>query len=52
MKHLQLLRSRIISHAECPPTDFRTEPWNAAKLITPRHGVQMEWNYASTREHC
>lgn len=45
--HLKLLRSLIISHPDCPPTDYTTKPWNDAILITPRHSVRNHWNTAS-----
>lgn len=50
--HLRLLRSLIISKPECPPTDFASEPWRSAVLITPRHSVRRPWNAQALRAHC
>lgn len=50
--HLRLLRSLIITRPECPPTDFASEPWRSAVLITPRHAVRRPWNAQALRAHC
>lgn len=50
--HLRLLRSLIISKPECPVTDFASEPWRSAVLITPRHAVRRPWNAQALRAHC
>ena len=47
--HLVTLRSLILNHDQCPATDFTTSPWKNAVLVTPRHTVRMQWNYATTR---
>ncbi|EIM88690.1 uncharacterized protein STEHIDRAFT_45213, partial [Stereum hirsutum FP-91666 SS1] len=49
---LDMLRRQIVSHKDCPPTDFRKEPWSNAALVTPRHGVREKWNAQAVQEHC
>ena len=39
-----MLRSLVLTHEECPPTDFSSAPWRDALLVTPRHAVRMKWN--------
>jgi len=51
-RHLRLLRDMILGHANCPPTDFTTAPWNQAVLITPRHAVRMQWNTMMANTQC
>lgn len=50
--HLSMLRKQIITNAACEPTDFSSEPWNDAPLVTPRHAVRTQWNDAAIRKHC
>jgi len=47
--HLNTLRSLILTDQRCPVTDFTTSPWRDAVLVTPRHAVRMQWNYATAR---
>jgi hypothetical protein len=35
--HIDLLRSLIVTNPESPKTDYYTEPWKSAVLVTPRH---------------
>ncbi|KAF8527302.1 hypothetical protein JB92DRAFT_2640926, partial [Gautieria morchelliformis] len=42
----------ILTNESCQVPDFSRPPWNNAVLVTPRHGVRMEWNDAALREHC
>ncbi|KAF8510108.1 hypothetical protein JB92DRAFT_3183822 [Gautieria morchelliformis] len=42
----------ILTNKYCEVPDFSTPSWNNAVLVTPRHGVCMEWNDAALREHC
>ena len=35
--HLDMLRKQIIDGSEHSETDFNTEPWDDASLVTPRH---------------
>ncbi|KAJ3559330.1 hypothetical protein NM688_g415 [Phlebia brevispora] len=51
-RHIRMLRSLIITHPDCPPTDFSKSPWNQAKLVTPRHAVRVQWNEAAVAKHC
>jgi hypothetical protein len=51
-QHINLLKGLVLSSKECPPTDFRNVPWSRASLVTPRHGVHMEWIKAALKEHC
>jgi len=36
-----MLRQLIVTHDDCPPTDFTTPPWKDALLVTPRHAVRL-----------
>jgi PIF1-like helicase len=51
-KHLKMMRSLILSHADCPPVDFSQPPWDNAVLVTPRHAVRVQWNNAAVAQHC
>lgn len=51
-RHIVLLHSLILGDPHCPPSDFTTEPWNQAVLITPRHAVQIKWNAMMARSQC
>ncbi|KAF8485527.1 hypothetical protein JB92DRAFT_3131256 [Gautieria morchelliformis] len=42
----------ILTHESCQVPDFTQPPWNKVVLVTPRHGMQMEWNDAALRQHC
>ncbi|KZT22832.1 hypothetical protein NEOLEDRAFT_1035141, partial [Neolentinus lepideus HHB14362 ss-1] len=50
--HIEMLRRLIITHPECPPTNFGIEPWSTAALVTPRHAVREAWNQAAVEKHC
>ena len=50
--HLEMLHKQIIRAPGCPETNFNTEPWNEASLITLRHAVRMQWNDALVCKHC
>ena len=50
--HLTVLRKQLIKHPNSSPTDFSSEPWNTASLVTPRHAVRTQWNEAAIRKHC
>jgi len=47
--HLSMLRKLILTHKDCPATDFSSPPWNKALLVTPRHVVRMKWNSMSAK---
>ena len=49
-RHLEMLRLLLIQRN--PQDDYSSAPWDDAVLITPRHGVQTQWNEASLRCHC
>ncbi|KIY47162.1 hypothetical protein FISHEDRAFT_21861, partial [Fistulina hepatica ATCC 64428] len=51
-RHLDMLRTLVITRPECIPTDFSKPPWTEMSLITPRHGVRRHWNHAALRKHC
>jgi hypothetical protein len=51
-RHIKMLRTLVLSDSHCLPTDFTTEPWNDAALVTPRHAVRRLWNEAAIRKHC
>ena len=48
-KHITMLRSLVLTHADCPPTDFTSPPWSEALLVMPRHAVRMKWNSMSAK---
>ena len=50
--HIDALKKLIITHPDCPPTDYNAPPWNEAKLVTPRHAVRLQWNSAAIRKYC
>ena len=52
VKHIQMLRSLVLGHRNCPMTNFQQEPWLSSILITPRHAVREEWNTAAIEKHC
>ena len=43
-EQLSMLHRLVLTHEECPPTDFSSAPWSDALLVTPRHAVCMKWN--------
>ncbi|TFY67448.1 hypothetical protein EVJ58_g1608 [Rhodofomes roseus] len=49
---VEMLRSLVLTHPKCTPTDFDREPWSNALLVTPRHTVRTQWNDAATKRHC
>ena len=49
---LEFLRALRLGEPECPPTDFSSEPWKSAVLVTPRHAVRVDWNRARVLKHC
>ena len=51
-RHIDILKKLIITNPDCPPTDYNSSPWDDAKLVTPRHGVRLQWNSAAIRKHC
>ena len=51
-EHIETIRRLIITNPDCPHTDFNNSPWKDAKLVTPRHAVQNQWNSAAIKKHC
>jgi len=43
-EQLSMLHRLVLTHEECPPTDFPSAPCSDALLVTPRHAVRMKWN--------
>jgi len=50
-RHIAMLRQLIVTHDDCPVTDFTTSPWKDALLVTPRHAVRMKWNNMTAKTH-
>ena len=50
-RHIAMLRQVIVTHNDCPVTDFTTSPWKDALLVTLRHAVRMKWNNMTTKTH-
>jgi len=38
-RHIVMLRQFIVTHDDCPPTNFTTPPWKDVLLVTLRHVV-------------
>ena len=49
--HVKMLRTLVLTNPKCVETDFSSEPWNSASLVTPRHGVRRLWNEAALQKH-
>ncbi|QRV95124.1 Helitron helicase-like domain at N-terminus [Ceratobasidium sp. AG-Ba] len=47
-----LLDSITLTNPKCRPTDFESEKWLNACLITPRNAVRIRWNDACVTRHC
>ncbi|KAF8425807.1 hypothetical protein L210DRAFT_3367619, partial [Boletus edulis BED1] len=52
IRHINMLRSLIITNPNCPATDFTSPPRNNAVHSTPRHSVRRQWNTAMGFERC
>ena len=50
-RHIVMLHQFIVTHNDCPPTNFTTPPWKDVLLVTLRHVVWMKWNSMTTRMH-
>lgn len=50
--HIDMLRSLIISNKKIFKKEGRPELWSDAALVTPRHGVRVQWNEAGVRQMC
>ncbi|KIJ66821.1 hypothetical protein HYDPIDRAFT_64369, partial [Hydnomerulius pinastri MD-312] len=48
--HVDMLRTLTVTNSNCPKTDFSTEPWSDAALVTPRHAVRRLWNEAALQK--
>lgn len=44
---IAILRSLVLMNPECLPTDFTSDLWRDACLVTPRHSVRERWNDAA-----
>ncbi|CEL56332.1 hypothetical protein RSOLAG1IB_11903 [Rhizoctonia solani AG-1 IB] len=51
-KDITMLKSIVLTHPTCVPTEFGSEEWKDAVLITPRHAVRTRWNKAAVKRHC
>ena len=50
--HIDIIKKLIITDPQAPPTDYSSQPWKDARLVTPRHAVRMQWNSAAVKKHC
>ena len=50
--HVHMLRTLVLGDSHMPPTDFKSEPWQDASLVTPHHKVRIRWNELALRKHC
>jgi len=48
-RHIAMLHQLIVTHDNCPVTNFTTSPWKDALLVTPRHAIRMKWNNMTTK---
>ena len=49
---LREIRKLIVDDQSKLVTDFTTDPWKNAVLVTPRHAVRERWNTEAVRKHC
>ncbi|CEL62289.1 DNA repair and recombination protein pif1, mitochondrial OS=Schizosaccharomyces pombe (strain 972 / ATCC 24843) GN=pif1 PE=1 SV=1 [Rhizoctonia solani AG-1 IB] len=47
-----MLKELTLTNTQCCPTDFSSPKWENCCLITPRHAVRNQWNYAAVTQHC
>jgi len=40
-QHIHMLCTLVLGDSNVSPTDFVTEPWQDASLVTPRHKVRI-----------
>ena len=50
-KHIAMLCTLVLTNQNCMETDFCSQPWNNASLVTPRHGVRRIWNDTALHKH-
>lgn len=50
--HIEMVEKLVLTHPDCPETNFRDKPWCTAVLVTPRHSVRVRWNEAALMKHC
>jgi hypothetical protein len=51
-RHVDMLKSLVLTDPTCIPTDFQSEIWKNVSLVTPRHVVRHRWNDAAITRHC
>lgn len=49
---IEMLKTIVIGHDQCPTTNYSEEPWSEAFLVTPRHVVRNRWNEAQVSALC
>lgn len=49
---LRIVKRLLVTDPECDLPDFTTNPWRDVILVTPRHGVRVQWNSAAVMKHC
>jgi len=49
--HVHMLRTLVLTNPDAIPTDFESNPWNDACLVTPRHAVRRIWNETALQKH-
>ncbi|KAF9000829.1 hypothetical protein BDQ17DRAFT_1188186, partial [Cyathus striatus] len=47
-----MVRQLIVRNPKHELMNFSKPPWDNACLITPRHGVWLEWNRMALEKHC
>ncbi|KIY48992.1 hypothetical protein FISHEDRAFT_42281, partial [Fistulina hepatica ATCC 64428] len=50
--HITMLRMLVVTDEDYIVTNFNEYPWTEMSLITPQHGVCLEWNAVAVRKHC
>ena len=51
LKDIEMLRRLVLTNKEAVHTDFTSEIWQKAALVTPRHAVRRLWNETALMKH-
>ena len=51
LKDIEMLRRLVLTKKDAVETDFTSEDWKKAALVTPRHAVRRLWNEAALLKH-
>ena len=51
LKDIEMLRRLVLTKKDAVKTDFTSEEWKNAALVTPRHAVRRLWNETALLKH-